>query len=101
MEWSLRTFGPGMRTNGITKHIEKELAEIRANPLDLLEWVDVIILGLDGAWRCMYYGHRRKLYVLENVFHAMHSKAYTNKVLRNWPEPQPDVDEPVEHIREP
>ncbi len=49
--WSKRTFGPSLRTLGVTEHIAKELDEIRADPTDLEEWVDVMILGFDGAWR--------------------------------------------------
>lgn len=49
--WSTRTFGPGMRTKGITKHIRVECFEIEKEPTCLEEWVDVIILALDGAWR--------------------------------------------------
>ncbi len=50
-EWSERTFGPGPRTFGVIEHIRKELAEIEADPSDLGEWVDVLILAFDGAWR--------------------------------------------------
>ncbi|WP_249173281.1 dATP/dGTP pyrophosphohydrolase domain-containing protein [Burkholderia dolosa] len=50
-EFSERTFGPGARTAGICDHIRKELKEIEANPGDLTEWIDVVILALDGAWR--------------------------------------------------
>jgi hypothetical protein len=50
--WSAQTFGPGPRTAGVCDHIRKELVEIEADPTDLAEWVDVVILGLDGAWRC-------------------------------------------------
>lgn len=50
-EWSERTFGPGLRTAGVCDHIRKELREIEADPTDLREWVDVVILALDGAWR--------------------------------------------------
>lgn len=50
--WSHRTFGPGPRAKGIVEHIRKELLEIEADPGDLKEWVDVVILALDGAWRC-------------------------------------------------
>ena len=50
-DFSLRTFGPGARTKGVIDHIRKELAEIEAAPDDITEWVDVIILALDGAWR--------------------------------------------------
>src|SRR5688572_4050611 len=50
-DFSLRTFGPGHRSQGVVDHIRKELIEIEAEPLDLSEWVDVILLALDGAWR--------------------------------------------------
>ncbi|NKI68924.1 DUF550 domain-containing protein [Collimonas pratensis] len=50
-EWSRNTFGPGSRAAGVVDHIRKELIEIEADPGDLKEWVDVIILALDGAWR--------------------------------------------------
>lgn len=53
-DWSLSTFGEGQRTDGLCKHIENELAEIRQNPNDVFEWVDVIILAIDGAWRAGY-----------------------------------------------
>lgn len=49
--WSERTFGPGERTAGVLDHIRKELIEIERDPTDLSEWVDVIILAMDGAWR--------------------------------------------------
>ena len=58
-DWSERTFGPGDRVLGISDHIRKELLEVAAARSDrvhpdleaLKEWVDVIILALDGAWR--------------------------------------------------
>jgi dATP/dGTP pyrophosphohydrolase len=53
--FSERTFGPGPRTAGVVDHIRKELTEVteaaQAGDDTLPEWVDVIILGLDGAWR--------------------------------------------------
>jgi hypothetical protein len=51
IEWSSNTFGPGNRTEGIIDHIKKELKEIDQDPADLAEWIDVIILAIDGAWR--------------------------------------------------
>lgn len=45
--WSEATFGPGTRHNGVVDHIRKELLEIEA----VMEWIDVAILALDGAWR--------------------------------------------------
>lgn len=35
----------------MTDHIAKELKEVRDSGGDLKEWVDVIILGFDGALR--------------------------------------------------
>lgn len=51
-EWSEKTFGLEMRTKGITNHIRSELLEIEEAPDDVMEWLDVIILAFDGAWRC-------------------------------------------------
>lgn len=53
-EFSERTFGPGPRTAGVVDHIRKELSEIESKPADLSEWIDVVILGFDGAWRAGY-----------------------------------------------
>lgn len=50
-EFSARTFGPGPRVEGVTDHIAKELIEVRDSGGALAEWVDVIILAFDGAWR--------------------------------------------------
>ncbi|WP_247875319.1 dATP/dGTP pyrophosphohydrolase domain-containing protein [Ochrobactrum sp. Marseille-Q0166] len=51
IEWSKKTFGPALRTLGILEHIRKELKEIEAEPHDLSEWIDVVILAMDGFWR--------------------------------------------------
>ncbi|MCT7342173.1 DUF550 domain-containing protein [Pseudomonas aeruginosa] len=45
------SFGPGSRAAGVVDHIRKELREIEEAPGDLAEWIDVVILALDGAWR--------------------------------------------------
>jgi hypothetical protein len=88
-EWSERTFGEGRRTLGVTRHIERELAEIRADPSDLMEWVDVVILAMDGAWRAGY--------TPTQIMEAMEEKQATN-FAREWPAPGPE-DEPTEHVR--
>jgi hypothetical protein len=49
--FSIRAFGPGLRTEGVLDHIAKESAEVRQDPTDLGEWVDIIILAFDGAHR--------------------------------------------------
>lgn len=88
-EWSGRTFGPGRRTIGITKHIEKELSEIRANPDDLSEWIDVMILAMDGFWR---HGG-----LPEDLAGVLSAKQHVN-MTRQWPAPQPE-DCATEHLR--
>lgn len=88
-EWSSRTFGNGARTISITSHIRKELAEIEAEPHDLSEWVDVIILAMDGYWR--HGGDPLHLMV------DLVSKQQKN-FARTWPAHAPD-NEVVEHVR--
>jgi hypothetical protein len=87
--WSTRTFGEGPRTAGIVKHIEKELAEILAKPLDLTEWIDVVILALDGYWRA---GGQP-----DGVMDYLQAKQNVN-FTRTWPAPTDD-GEPTEHDR--
>jgi hypothetical protein len=88
--WSKRTFGPGRRTLGILKHIEKEIAEAKANPEDLTEWIDIIILAIDGYWR---HGGTP-----ETIMPDLTAKAETN-YRRTYPMPTSE-DEPSEHIRD-
>src|SRR5690242_11478653 len=49
--WSLKTFGPHRDTDAtrLVTHIRKELNEIERHPQDCEEWIDVIILAIDGA----------------------------------------------------
>lgn len=89
-EWSLKTFGEGRRTAGIIKHIQKELKEIEENPSDLTEWVDVIILAIDG-----FYRHGGKPEELMLVLQLKQDKNFT----RTYPFPQTE-DEPTEHVRD-
>ena len=88
-EWSHRTFGPGLRTTGILNHIRKELLEIASDPSDLEEWIDVMILALDGYWR--HGGHPLEL------MRRLQEKQNKN-FARQWPPPQPE-DVAVEHIK--
>ncbi len=75
--WSLRTFGPGDRTEGVIDHIKKELQEIQAKPSDLSEWIDVVILAFDGAWRMGF--------TPEEIANALCRKHQVN-VERRWPD---------------
>lgn len=92
--WSDETFGPGRRQLGIIDHIRRELAEVEtaADGQELLgEWVDVIILGLDGATRCGA--------TPEQVIQAIHAKWERNRT-RTWPDWREfSEDEAIEHDR--
>lgn len=88
-EWSSKTFGPGKRTIGVTEHIKKEIEEIRKDPDDLMEWIDVIILAVDGFWRAG--GHPSQ--VMEMLI-AKQAKNFARK----WPAIAPE-DQAVEHDR--
>lgn len=90
---SLATFGPVSRgTKGVIAHIRKELEEIEADPSDTMEWIDVILLALDGAMRA---GLTPKAVITKLV-----EKQLINE-RREWPDWKtlPD-DAPVEHVRD-
>jgi hypothetical protein len=87
--WSADTFGPGRRTIGICEHIKKELAEIQADPDDVREWIDVLILALDGYWR-----HGGKTEELAEMLEAKQRVNFE----RAWPAVQPE-DHPTEHLK--
>lgn len=90
-EWSRKTFGEGARTDTVIAHIRKELDEILQNPHDPMEWADIILLALDGAWRA---GHEP-----EQIARAIRDKQKINEK-RKWPAPNTVPEgEPIEHIR--
>ena len=91
-EFSERTFGPGARTAGVLDHISKELDEIEAKPDDVSEWVDVILLALDGAWRAGFSP--------EQIAQAIAAKQERNES-RNWPDWRTaEPGKAIEHVRE-
>ncbi|MFL9499192.1 dATP/dGTP pyrophosphohydrolase domain-containing protein [Rhodopseudomonas palustris] len=50
-EWSFRTFGPPRGIAGSVAHLRKEIAEIEANPGDILEYADAATLIFDVGFR--------------------------------------------------
>ncbi|MFH1806864.1 MAG: dATP/dGTP pyrophosphohydrolase domain-containing protein [Pseudomonadota bacterium] len=89
--FSQNAFGPGERTKGVTDHIEKELAEVRAKPDDISEWVDLVLLALDGAWRMGFSP--------EQIAEAITAKQTKNEN-RTWPDWRTaDPDKAIEHDR--
>lgn len=90
-EFSRRTFGPGARLRGVLDHIRKELLEIEADPTDIGEWVDVIILAFDGAWRAGWEP--------QQIIDAIKAKQAKNEA-RTWPDWRTaSEDAAIEHDR--
>lgn len=91
-EFSEKTFGPGQRTQGVIDHIRKELVEIEEAPGDLSEWIDVVILALDGAWRIGASP--------DAIIAALAGKQAENEA-RQWPDwRRAAPDKAIEHFRE-
>lgn len=90
-EFSALTFGPGARVAGVCDHIRKELIEVETSGGDLKEWVDVIILGLDGAWRSGA--------TPQEIITAIVAKQAKNEA-RTWPDWRTvDPNKAIEHDR--
>lgn len=90
-EWSGQTFGPGDRAKGVVDHIRKELTEIEAAPADITEWIDVVILALDGAWRSGASP--------DEIIAALVAKQAKNET-RTWPDWRTaSPDQAIEHVR--
>jgi len=88
--WSKSIFGPGRRTKGICQHIRTEMQEIAADPKDWREWIDIVILALDGAWR--HGGSPREIAI------HLYEKQQIN-FARHWPPRRSQAeDEATEHI---
>lgn len=91
-QFSLNTFGPGPKIQGVLDHIRKEIAEIEAEPHDIEEWIDVAMLALDGAWRCGCHS-------AEEVAAALLKKQIKNEG-RSWPDWRTaDRTKAIEHDR--
>lgn len=89
--WSIQTFGPEQRVAGVLDHIRKELKEIEADPSDVSEWVDVLILAFDGAWRAGWEPRE--------IVQAIQDKQAKNEA-RSWPDWRTaDPNKAIEHDR--
>lgn len=92
--FSRGTFGPGDRTAGVIDHIRKELVEIEQETepkARLGEWIDVVILALDGAWRSGASP--------EEIVAALDAKQERNE-RRDWPDWRTaPKDKAIEHVR--
>ncbi|MCP4208898.1 MAG: DUF550 domain-containing protein [Shimia sp.] len=102
MAFSHATFGPGVRTAGVCDHIRKELQEVQEAGGDAAEWVDVVILALDGLTRQLAsrVGERRDpSHVAETACAMIAGKQIINEA-RTWPDWRTvDLDKAIEHDR--
>lgn len=90
--FSLNTFGPGERFDGVMDHIKKECKELRQAPKDLEEWIDLVLLAFDGAWRAGF--------TPEQIAAGLFAKQGKNEA-RKWPDwKTAPAGKAIEHIRE-
>ena len=90
-DWSIKTFGPISRPgrcDGIIEHIYEELQEIKDNPKDLTEWIDLILLALDGA--------NVNGFTPKQIIKCLEQKQQENIFEREWPDWK--FKKPGEHI---
>ena len=101
IDFSKKTFGPGMRTKGLNNHIKKELDEIAKDPVDLEEWIDVMTLAFDGAWRCAAYAYPRSdSEALVKMIVSMYKMKQKKNHNRKWPDWRTmSEDDAIEHDR--
>ena len=99
--FSRATFGPGDRRAGVIDHIKKELDEV-ASARNLceaaLEWVDIVILALDGLTRAIAVANEpRNAAAL--ACRMIENKQSENEQ-RDWPDWRTaDPDRAIEHKR--
>lgn len=90
-KFSEKTFGPLERRKGIIDHIRKELLEVEADIGDLKEWIDIVTLALDGAWRSGY--------TPEQIVNQLDATLTRNEN-RSWPDWREfPSDKAIEHQR--
>lgn len=103
MAFSHATFGPGCRTTGVIDHIRKELVEVEESGGSSSEWIDVVILALDGLTRQLCYcnGDRKDpAQVADMVCNMLHGKQTRNEA-REWPDWRTaPKDRAIEHTKE-
>ena len=93
-EFSFKNFGQPHEENptaGVQDHLAKELKEVAENPLDVSEWIDIVILAFDGAIRAGFEP--------EQIVQALLDKQAKNE-RRRWPDWRTATPgKAIEHIR--
>ena len=114
------TFGPGPRTEGVLKHIESEIEEVRRAAAEgdleelVKEWTDIAILGLDGLIRAVraheeaFNGHTMLSLARPYITHDEVARIAGDNIvgkqakneMRDWPDWRgKSEDQPIEHDR--
>lgn len=114
------TFGPGHRTEGVLKHIESEIEEVRRAAADgdldelVKEWTDIAILGLDGLIRAVrareeaFNAQRMLSLARPYITHDEVARIAVDNIvgkqakneMRDWPDWRgKSEDQPIEHDR--
>lgn len=103
MAFSRATFGPGTRMNGVIDHIRKELVEIEESGGSAEEWVDVVILAMDGLTRQLLFCREDGVAPPDRVASvacAMIVGKQSRNEARVWPDwRQASPDKAIEHDR--
>lgn len=113
MAFSRATFGPGARNAGVVDHIRKELEEVQRalegredhDPAKwdaAREWVDVVILALDGLTRQIrdITGFRDAPEEAARTACRMILEKQARNETRDWPDwRSAPKDKAIEHIR--
>lgn len=113
--FSRATFGPTPRTEGVLDHMTKEIEEVRkaaSHDERTKEWVDLVILALDGLTRELWYGdyanvgglsryddHFTSTEIADLAVYVIKAKQAKNE-RRDWPDWRTaDPDKAIEHVR--
>lgn len=89
---------------GVCDHIRKELIEVEESNGDSSEWVDLVILSLDGLTRRLAYvsgtGRKDPEIVADIACKMIKAKQAKNEA-RKWPDWRTsNPDEAIEHCKE-
>lgn len=87
---------------GVCDHIRKEIAEIEESGGEASEWVDVVILALDGLTRRLAYcnGVRSDPEIVANTACQMIRGKQTRNEARVWPDWRTaEPGKAIEHVK--
>lgn len=105
LDFSITTFGGGERKKAVIDHIKKEIIELEETKDAASEWVDIILLAIDGLLRAEKYNTQLKHGPLINDQAAiLAAVGLINKLSKNrtreWPDWRDcDPEKAIEHVR--